>query len=53
MHMYVYTPGYKYNLSCASLQLLWRLDTYALVCGRTACGYFHTLVVTVAGSVWA
>jgi len=33
--MYVYTPEYKYNLSCASLQLLWRLDTYVLVCGRT------------------
>jgi hypothetical protein len=35
MHVYVYTPRYKYNLSCASLQLLWRLDTCVLVCGRT------------------
>jgi len=31
----VYTPEYRYNLSCTSLQLLSGLDTYVLVCGRT------------------
>ena len=31
----VYTPEYKYNFSCTSLQRLSGLDTYVLVCGRT------------------